>query len=329
MTPGYKFAVLAISESRAGSGPALLQLPAGLAFTSGLPTDALSTWSEDIGQLHSDELADTSLFLWAVRASDSPEILDNENEELATAVHLLYFGLMIAVPYFSHGRLTLLTGANSDGFVRVRSLTTYPRTYHTLGAPEPLLTLSKLKLAGTLAAALRKHDQTPQRERFDRSLRTFREACEANFLDLRLHQFLRSAEGFAVPANGRELANRLGRVCAGRSRQHITQLYRIRSRIEHLHGPYDRLPNHLSKRGRIRRLLERCVEAEALSRYLILTYLLNPELWQHFRTRKTIQDFWKLKEKELRERWPTKLAFERILTDFDYQAVLASENQSR
>lgn len=327
VSPGYKFAVLAVSESRAGPGPSLFQPSENFAFTSGLPANALNTWLEDIGRFHRDELATTELFLWALRPSTRPDVIDNENRQLGRDVFLLYFGLLIAVPYFSHGRLTLVTGANSDGEARVRSLTTYARTYHTLGAPEPALGTSKFKLAGSLAAALKQHDTTAERERFDRSLRTFREASEAYSLDLRLHQFLRCAEGFTVPPNGVDFAARLSRLCKGRSKQHLQELYRIRSGIEHLHGPYSRLPKRLSKQGRSVRLLERCVEAEALSRFLLSTYLLNPQLWPNFRTRKTIQDFWKLKDSQLRRLWPTRLAFERILDEFNYRAVLLSEEE--
>lgn len=318
---GHKFAVLALPESRGAGPPALLSLSDGYAVSRGLPQHALETWHDSIGSLHRDELAQCGFFLWSVAPSQNPEVLDGENEILARRVYYLFLGVLLAIPYFSAGRLTRLTGGNSDGTTHARSITTFHRTNWTLGAPLPNVSASNLRLAAKLATALTQHDSREQPERFDRSMRAFRVACETAELDARFHQFVRAAEGFAVSYGADQFADRLASFCAGRSRDHLEQIYRIRGGIEHLHGPYDRMPKTLSKRERFSFLLKRTVEAEALARYLIVTYLRHPALWPHFESRSTIRAFWSLRPAKRAALWPTKLNFPSILRDFDSAAV--------
>jgi hypothetical protein len=325
VAPGYKFSVLAIAGSRAGPAPSsLISYSSGLAVSTGLPSEALTSWGEDIGRLHQDELAETNLFLWSLRRSNAPAILDEENEQLIKDVLRFYLGLLIATPYFSHARMTCLTGANSDGHAGVRSIRLFAQSYYTIGAPYPYLSVGRLNFAESLARSLRVHDEDPGKTRIERALRAFREGCESRQLDYRLHQFVRCAEGFAVPPFRRSAVHfgkRLSRVCAGRSQQRVKQMYDLRSGIEHLHGPYDRMPRRLSKRDQHVRLLQRCVEAETLARYLLATYFSNPQLWPHFRTKTDIDSFWALRDSEFRRKWPNKLKLDHVLRDFDYAAL--------
>lgn len=317
---GFKFAVLALPESRGARPPALLSLSDGYAISRDVPEHALKTWHDNIGSFHQDELAQCGFFLWSVAPSKNPEILDGENEILARRVYYLFLGVLLATPYFSAGRLTRITGANSDGAARARALTTFNRTYWTLGAPSPNVSLPKLRLAARLATALTQHDSRERPERFDRSMRAFRVACETADLDERFHQFVRASEGFVVPANGVQFADRLASLCAGRNSHDIEHIYRIRSGIEHLHGPYDRMQG-VPKGERFQLLLKRAVQAEALARYLIVTYLRHPALWPHFESRSAIKAFWALGPAKRAVLWPTKLKFTAILRDFDSAAV--------
>lgn len=325
VAPGYKFAILALPNARGGGAPASLILPDGYAVSQDPPATALDTWLENIGRFHRDELAECKFFLWALAPSRAPDILDEENKSLGRQVLYFFLGLLLAVPYFSAGRLTSLTGANADGTTRVRSLTTFHRTWFTLGAPPPALDVPKLRLAARLATSLVQHDRRPRGGRFDRSMRAFRVALESADLDERFHQFVRSAEGFAAPANAVQFTDRLARFCSGRCRQHLNQIYRIRSGIEHLHGPYDRMPKGSSKRQRFSILLQRTVEAEALARYMLVSYLLQPDTWPNFESRPAIDAFYSLPRAKQRALWPTKLHFPSILRDFDFVAVARLE----
>lgn len=321
VAPGYKFAVLAVAQSAAGAAPrSLINLGTGFAASDALPAGALVTWENNIGRFHRDELAATNVFLWALRRSRNPAVLDHENDKLARRVYQLYLGLLIASPYFANGRLTLLTGANEDGEVRARSLTTYNRTYRSPGIAVSPLTVPRLKRAAELALALVRHSSKPS-HRAVRSIRAFRQACEAVELDLRLHQFVRCLEGFVAPPFGKSavhFADRVRRLCVGRSRRELRELYAIRSSIEHLHGPYDRMPKS-PKGGRVIRLLQRCIQAEATARYFLLTYLLHPGLRATFANRAGAEQFWSMDTRRLRRAWPTRLGFASILRGFSVE----------
>ena len=188
---------------------------------------------------------------------------------------------------------------------------------------------AKLRLVAKLALALRDHDNNPGKDRIQRALRAFRQACEAPYLDERLHEFVRCAEGFANPPFGQSavhFAARLSRLCAGRSRHDLKQLYAIRSGIEHLHGLESRLPK-VSKRRRFQLMLMRCAQAEALARHLLTTYLLNPALWRHFRDRSAIDAFWALPPSKLRGLWPSRLGLASVVRHFDSDEVRRRESE--
>jgi hypothetical protein len=150
---------------------------------------------------------------------------------------------------------------------------------------------------------------------------------EASGIDERLHQFVRCAEGFAATPNkrsGHHFATRLARVCAGRARPYLEEMYLIRSSVEHLHGPFARLPKRLSKRQALVRLQIRTVQAEALARYLLVRYFLDSALWPHFANRDAASRFWELSPSKLQALWEGRLGLAAIAEEFDL-AGLARE----
>lgn len=321
---GYKFALLSVAE--AGSAPqTMTKLSAKYFVSSVLPPGVLDTWRANIGRLHERELEETRLFLWALKKSKSPGVLDRENDRLAEDVYRLYLGVLLATPYFSNGRMTLLTGANADGTARARTFTFYSRSYRTLGVPHHYLSVGRLREAETIAASLAKLSRSPHRHRMERTIRAFREACEADRLDHRIHQFVRCAEGFAVPYTAVQFTQRLKKLCVRRCKPALKQLYDIRSGIEHLHGPYDRLPKR-PKPGKVTRLLQRCVQAEILARFLITTYLSQPTLWPWFSDRAAIDGFWAQSDKQLHATWPRRLAFPSATSVLDPAALRQARN---
>lgn len=97
-------------------------------------------------------------------------------------------------------------------------------------------------------------------------------------------------------------------------------MYTIRGGIEHLHGPYDRLPKG-SAREQWTRLVTRCVEAEAIARYILLTYLSNEQLWPRFEDRARIKEFWEMKPAKFRQLWPTRILFPAIANEIDFRRL--------
>jgi hypothetical protein len=328
---GFKFALLAVAECTAGDSPTpLADFGNGFAVSGDLPAKALETWEDNIGKLHQRELRQTKLFLWSLRKSSDPEVLDNESSELSRDVYRLYLSVLIATPYFSNGRLTAFTGGNAHGVARVRSVSWYNRSWRTIGTPRTALSMHRLREAGELAVALRRHTSNPKHP-FVRCLRAFREGCEAGDLDSRFHQFVRCLEGFTIPPFGgsaKVFAGRLARLSTGRRTRALRELYEIRSGIEHLKGPFARMPRK-PRGGRHVRLIQRCIQAEAFARFALFTYLSTPALWPHFRTHATIEQFWSQSDSELEKIWQPRIPFSRVLGAFDGDDVKREIRRAR
>lgn len=292
LNKGTKFACLAVAESRTTMS-ALMDLGDGLAISGALPPGALKTWHDGIGSFHQQELAATGLFLWALKSSTSPDILDGENASLGVRAYRLYLGVLLAVPYFANGRLTAMTGANADGTPRVRSLTWYHRTYHAVGTPIAPLTLARARDSATIAKALEKHSSDP-RHRMVRALKAFRLGAESHELGDRLHQFVRTIEAFVVPppkGSAVHFGRRLAPLLKPRGFAVAKELYDIRSAVEHLRGPFGGLPRH-PRGGKRLRLLVRAIEAEVIARYLLFTYFTNRSLWSQFADKHAAEAHW-------------------------------------
>ena len=286
----------------------------------GLPTS---------GAFTARSLEECTLFLWATAPSAAASIFDHENELLASSVLRFFVGILIATPYYSCGRLTLLTGANSDGTARARSLTTYNRTWHTLGAPEAGFTTPKLRLAARLALRnwivtigigsrvewLGPFVVSVKPARHNRSTSAFISLSGARRRSPHQETASSSWAASVVSVAGITVDSSGGPIL-------------IRSSIEHLQGPYARLPRSATKRERHVLFLRRCVEAEALARYLLTAYLLDRRLWKHFRDRTRVSAFWALSGSALRSVWPSRLGFDLGVQFFRSSVSSASPRRS-
>jgi hypothetical protein len=319
---GRKFAVLALPESRSGPSPAsVVDLGDGFAVSSALPDGSLRTWQDQLGTIHRDELDKCNLFLWALRASKAPQVLDRENVDLRKKVYQLYLGLLLSVPYMRHGRLTSLTGAATES-ATVRSLTWYPQTFYTVGSPLAPITIRRLRDAAEIAKALRRHSRVAT-HRMVRSLRAFRQATESPELDIRLHQFVRAIDAFLAPPFGKSavrFGERFAAINGDRGRAVAKECYEIRSAIEHLRGPYDGMRLH-PRGGRHRRLVRRTIEAETIARYLLFTYFAHRELWPRLRSRTSVDELWHHGAYELKEACGKGIPLRKVAAAIDWVEV--------
>jgi hypothetical protein len=322
----------------------MLNFPGGFAMSRSLPGEAVETWHDQLGSIHREELDRTELFLWAIKRSNAPGIIDAEYRTLAVRVHQLYLGLLLALPYLSNGRVTSLSGANADGYSRARQLTWYARTYYTVGSPVAGLTIERAKHAAQVARALSRHPRSPS-HRMVRVLRTFRKAAECMELDDRLHQFVRVIEGFLGTRNGKEFAARGAHFVSGRwSRDSLEEMYAMRGAIEHLRGPFAEIgmarrpvrhrvrsrPSGRPAGGRLRRLIRRTIEAEIIARYLLFQYFTTGQLWRHFANERTLSDFWgSHTTRSLRDGFGGPIPLDRIEAAIDDDEISRAITRSR
>lgn len=314
---GWDFAVIAVNDFRAGAAPAaLMQFGGGLAVTSRIPTAIIDGWKSGIGSFHAQELEETELFLWALRPAG-----EDHQEPLARTVYQLYLGLLVAVSFAGCGRLTAIEGSNVSGSIHAHSLQQYARTHWLLGSPMPRFTQEHLKTAARFATAIRAQDNTSSAPRLARALRAFRLGAESADVDFRLHQFVRTVEALANPHNAKQFVDRASRVCEGRARPYLTDLYKIRNKIEHQHGPFASMPRGLSARRKQLRLMNSCLQAEALARYFLHAYLESPAAWPFMDTSRAVDGMWTLETRKFRKVWASRFAFDSVRSALDDSAV--------
>lgn len=309
---GYRFALLAVAQASGNAPHRLTPLDARWAVTNDLPDGVLDEWESLIGKRHRWELERTGLFLWALQPPGEPPA------DLRRAVLRLYYGFLVAVPFFHHGRMTLFRGTGTDGGLEITDVDPYHRTWSIAGSPTVSVTSTRVRAAHNVAEALAFLDQSAAWPRFDRILRTFREGCEAPSGDERLHQFVRCTEGFVVPWNRAQYRDRMAEFCVGRARRYLEELYSLRGSVEHLRGPYRGMPKGLTHRRQLLRLFSRAMLAEVLARTLIMNVLMQPHVWPEFETFDQAEAFWKRKKRsDRRSLLPVDVNVLNVLATFD------------
>lgn len=314
---GHKYALLTLPDRHGANEAGILtDLGDGYIASGLLPVVPPEHWKQWLGSLLYGETERSGFYLVVHSPSDHPAVLDAENLDLQKKVYHLYTGLCIAVPYFSHGEIVSLTGAIRAGEADVRQYTRYNRTFYTAGSPHAVINQARLRAAKRMSQSIQHFRATGEMPRFPRILGAFRNAMAAPEMDVRLHQFVRSIEGFLLPKpiNADEFANRAQRIVKGDHREDLKNLYDIRGAIEHLHGPFNAIRG--PEKDRHNTLLRRAIQAETLARYCLRYFLDTPEIWTHFSTSRQTQKLWNLPLTDFETIWSGKLALGAATRDF-------------
>lgn len=316
---GSKYALLALPDPNTrGSLAPITDLGDGYYFGYELPGRIPDHWREWIGSLELRRVEQARFYLLARAPSAQPEVLDDENEALVRRVYRLYLGLLIAVPYFRHGEIICLSGANVGGELQVRQRSRYLPVFNSIGSPHAEITVPKLRDAAALATAIAKVADGGLSDRIRRILRAFTAGCNASPLDERLHQFVRAAEGIidADFKNGAKIfAHRGQEITFGNFQNDYREMYVIRSSTEHLRGPLARIKAPSAERETIMR--HRTIQAETLARFCLWYFLGSERLWPHFRDDSTIEAYWQLPHSQRRKLWTSRVDMAGALREFN------------
>ncbi len=237
LNPGEKYALIAVNGATDISevidlGNGLFELPGG-GFR--LPEH----WREWIGSVESEQIETrTGLLLLAKRASDRPEVLDAENQQLQRQTQWLYWGLLATGRFWIQGGATQVTGTYSEGQVSVAQKGRMLDVFNIQGLQPVRIGEADLRRAARLAGNLGDLMVRRGMRRVKLALRTFWSAFEEKDLGQRIHQFVRVAsEGFAKSFGHREFIER-SRVFVGKGWMvECGQLYRMRNNAEHFNLP--------------------------------------------------------------------------------------------
>lgn len=304
--PDHKYATLALDVTRPTfqfTDP--LEIEPGLLVTRELPLAMPDHWQTWLGSLRVEELTKANLFVFATSPSSAPKSLDAENKELAALVHRLYFGLLVAVPYIQHQEGTLMTGAHHDGQVDVREVTRYDDVVPPAGCYGAKLGASVFQSARRVAEGIASLEGTGEHSRIWRITHAFYDAMRSNEFGLRLHQCVRSIEGFVLPDIGstrKQMISRSTLFMGSGFDALMGKLFDIRSAVEHLHGPYAEVSAPDDPSAQLL-LAEFSFKAEAIARYCLDRLFTTPSLWAHFADDNRLRAFWKLNPSQRSALW--------------------------
>ncbi len=294
---GHKFAFVAFNGvplAREFEGE--LELSSGRFCTKRCPCELDSEWQSWLGSIATETLADSELFLGASMFSEQPGVDDHENKLLNRRVVLLQLGLSLVTPIFMRTKPYRVIGAQEQDRRVVRTCGSLPMIYATPGCNlnEFRVTDQTVVLGAALADVLEIVLLTHSYPRLRRAVEAFLEGLRAPSVSTRLHQFIRSIEGFMLPAHkgtAKEVGNKSRIFMEERYKTDFELIYRIRSKLEHLHDPRQEL-QEISQEKHLLRLAEVTYMAEGLARHLVVRSLSSPTILEMFVDDERLQAFW-------------------------------------
>ncbi len=302
---GEKFAALVLVRASAGHFDTPLDLGGGLWAASSPPFGIGETWQGWIGSINSRRIEDANFWLIAKRLSPTPEILDQENQDLKDDVWHVFLGLLLlGTPSYEGGYL--LTGAHARGAPDVRQYSE-PQQYRLFHRDRHLrIGEQELRSAIPIRDGLRAVYADPQYMRVRRGISVFWKGLEEEALIARLHEFVRAVEAIVKPVPPGIKKKMIDRcqTFTGRSANAavaIGEAYELRSKEEHLLDWEDALV-HVPVKCREETLSKRLHQAEALARHIYQRVLTSRPHLANFQDA-AIDGFWNLPEADRMRHW--------------------------
>lgn len=294
------------------------------------PLELDKNWKDWLGEFRIEDIQDASLCISSKCGSVSLESIDKENEKLKKQLRSFLSGILLSgFCQFTNDHF-ILTGSMIEDKADVRSINIEDHSIFQKGAPFESITIERLNNSLKIAAALNKFEARRSGgdfKRIFRSLHAYYSALIEVDLSEKLHQFVRSIEGFIFPEQGKAKQRFISRTelfLGNRLNDFSRELFDLRSIIEHLHGPYFLEEGKPNRAYRLH-VCQRGLEAEALARYCICNFLLNEKLWPHFENDSKVELFWKLPESTKRDLWGATFDLKQVSSGFKMQVINDSD----
>ena len=315
---GEKYALVGLEVKLEGPPPE--QIAPNLWVLTDTTFDVPSEWQEWLGSVRADQVASSNLFLVSKLASETPDVLDGENQSLQKRVYHFYVGLLLSAMFSPSHKPVLLTGARQKGAIGVRQQMDLDIPASQVFRPYPPLFADDIQMAAQLAQkldAMQPESLPGQLLRFLRTLHIYVETrTNENLLD-RIHQYCRCIEGLILPEIGktkRHFKSRTELFIGPGDHDLMGALYDIRSDVEHLHEN-----SYLETFDRDVRL--DLVKKEAIVEYIARTALARiisqVALWQHFGNSSALAKYWALSPDERRKIWGPSIDPMESVAEFD------------
>jgi hypothetical protein len=294
---GHKFAFIALDNAGTERGlPAEIGLGERTWAVLGPPVNLPRHWQEWLGSVQAEHLNRATLTFVAIRPSNAVGVLDGENQQLSQCALTLFYSLLL-VDVFHYDAGLLVTGANVDGEVAIRQVTTLEPFYRPPGVMPERIGAPWLQSALAIAQGMRVVHATPgTHQRLRRGFHAWTRAMQEFNGEDRLHQFVRAVEALVKPEVGRSKNQFMhrGQVFAGNAqhaRERLGELYDLRGAAEHM-NPLDAVlaGYREAERGMIG--LKRSYESQVLASYVYERILTHADLQITFSSDDRIDEFW-------------------------------------
>jgi hypothetical protein len=320
LNPGEKFALLTITGASVDAPVDEARLPDGTWVLPSVPFTTDEPWEEWLGSLRLEELHGANLVLAQRCRTNTPGVLDGENNRLRDAVQRL-FQMAPLYGVFRYDSANVVTGSvMPDGSVNVRQVGEPSHFRRTAYTPRHLVTIEQLRRAADLVAALDEVESDGSRyRRFHRGLRVlfkgFRELVAAE----RLHQFVRALEALVLPEVGatrKQFVHRCQTFCrAGRHATNVlTESFDMRSDTEHLNEWDKSLITHTEPE---QTAFERTLQMESVASFAYTRILEDGALRKSFEDEEKLGEFWALDDGVRRKTWGHQYDLETVKSTAD------------
>jgi hypothetical protein len=304
---GEKYALVGLEVKLEQDFPFQEVVPGLWAWTD-QTLDVPAHWREWLGSIRADRIKNCNLVLLSKMPSQTPEVLDAENQLLQRRALGFYQGLLLASEFTPSHPPFLLTGSRTNGEIGVRQESAIDLPSLNLFRFFPPVLPAEIVRAASLARAIEELGTAPPAGsawRIFRALSVYTAArAEGQLLD-RLHQYCRCIDGLILsePGSGlKQFKSRTELFIGPRHHDLMGSLYAIRSDAEHLHEH-----KYLENFDRDVRLdlMQKEAIAEHIARNCLAHILETPALWQHFGSTVTLGPFWKLSPVDRQQLWGT------------------------
>ncbi len=144
----------------------------------------------------------------------------------------------------------------------------------------------------------------------------------------KIRNYVRTIEAFILPDTGKttkQFKSRTEIFIGTGQHEIITELYEVRSAIEHLHDPLVKL-NGESNKQKFTELLKLGITAEYMERNCIVRFIENHHLWDYFSSDEKIIQFWEMENAKKKELWGEPIELKKIEESFDANRVVYMED---
>ncbi|MDQ0317248.1 hypothetical protein [Amorphus orientalis] len=287
-----------------------------------------SEWSSWIGEIHIEEIKDTNLILVSKSTSETPKVLDGENQRHNQASWLQYIGLLLSSSFHSWSAPIRIGGGKVSSKLSLREYARIDPPKASIGTIQPAIDARDLRTAFELGKSLYWHKNNPEPQgswRINRILRLYEEARQRPEIIDRIHQFSRCIEGLILASPGktrRQFKSRTELFIGENHHNTMDRIYRIRSDVEHLNEDYLLSPRI---RDKLLEIARQEIFISSVARHALTKIVANPILYGHFANREALSKFWELPGEERRAIWGTEFKPLELVNKFYPDIISNSE----